>query len=201
MKNEAFIHKYFQEMDEVIRTISRKDVDNIIELLFDAWKRGSTVFIIGNGGSASTATHFACDLSKCTIVSDKPRFKVLSLTDNVPLTSAWTNDAGFGNLFSEQLRGFVKEGDVVIALSVHGGVGEDKAGPWSQNLVKAMQFAKERKAFTVGFSGFDGGVMKEIADECVVVPFPSTPQVESFHLALEHLICFCLKEKIEAHPD
>jgi D-sedoheptulose 7-phosphate isomerase len=201
MKNETFIHKYFQEMDEVIRTISRKDVDNIIELLFDAWKRGNTVYIIGNGGSASTATHFACDLSKCTIVGDKPRFKVLSLTDNVPLTSAWTNDAGFGNLFSEQLRSFVKEGDVVIALSVHGGVGEDKAGPWSQNLVKAMQLAKERKAFTVGFSGFDGGVMKEIADECVVVPFPSTPQVESFHLALEHLICFCLKEKIEAHPD
>jgi D-sedoheptulose 7-phosphate isomerase len=199
MKNESSIHTYFQEMEEIIKAISRQDIDNIIELLFETWKRGSTVFIIGNGGSASTATHFACDLSKTTIVGDKPRFKVMSLTDNIPLTSAWTNDAGFGNLFSEQLRGFIAEGDVLIALSVHGGVGEDKAGPWSQNLVRALQLAKERKALTIAFSGFDGGVMKDMADECVVVPYPSTPQVESFHLALEHLICSCLREKIEAH--
>lgn len=199
MKNESSIHAYFQEMEEIIKTISRQDIDNIVELLFETWKRGSTVFIIGNGGSASTATHFACDLAKTTIVGDKPRFKAMSLTDNIPLTSAWTNDSGFGELFSEQLRGFVTEGDVVIALSVHGGVGEDKAGPWSQNLVKALQLAKERKALTIAFSGFDGGVMKDMADECVVVPCPSTPQVESFHLALEHLICSCLREKIEAH--
>jgi D-sedoheptulose 7-phosphate isomerase len=201
MRNSAFIHNYFQEMQQIIDGISRQDIDNVVELLFDTWQRGNSVFIIGNGGSASTATHFACDLAKCTIVEDKPRFKVMSLTDNVPLTSAWTNDSGFGNLFSEQLKSFMGEGDVLIAISVHGGVGEDKAGPWSQNLVKAMQLAKERKAFTVGFSGFDGGIMKETADECVVVPYPSTPQVESFHLALEHLICFCLKEKIEAHPN
>ena len=200
MRNDAFISKYFQEMEEIIGVLSREDIDNIVELLFETWKRGGTVFIIGNGGSASTATHFACDLAKGTIVDEKPRFKVMSLTDNVPLTSAWTNDSGFSNLFSEQLRGFITEGDVLIALSVHGGVGEDKAGPWSQNIIKAMQLAKEHKALTVGFSGFDGGVMKDIADACVVVPYPSTPHVESFHLALEHLICSCLREKIAFHP-
>lgn len=197
MKNGTFIQKYFQEMEEIIGIISREDIDRIIEILFESWKRGSTTFIIGNGGSASTATHFACDLSKCTIVNSKPRFKVMSLTDNVPLTSAWTNDSGFGNLFSEQLESFIQEGDVLIAISVHGGTGEDQAGPWSQNLLKAMQLTKERKALTIGFSGFDGGVMKDTADACVVVPYDSTPQVESFHLALEHLICFCLKEKIQ----
>ena len=198
MRNSEFIDRYFEEMEGIIHSIPRRDVDDIIELLFDCWKRRSTVYIIGNGGSASTASHFACDLSKCTIVDRKPRFKVISLTDNVPLNSAWINDSGYESLFAEQLESFVQEGDVVIAISVHGGVGEDKAGLWSQNLIRAMQLAKERKALTVGFSGFDGGVMKQMADACVVVPFPSTPHVESFHLALEHLICSCLKEKIEA---
>ncbi len=198
LKNQAFIDRYFCEMEEVIKSISRSDIDRAIELLFSAWQRGATVFIMGNGGSASTATHFACDLQKCTIVDNKRRFKALALNDNIPLASAWINDSGFENLFSEQLESFLQPGDVVIALSVHGGVGQDKAGLWSQNLLKAVHLAKERGAATIGFSGFDGGALKEMADGCIVVPFNSTPQVESFHAALEHLVTFCLREKIEA---
>jgi len=198
LENQEFVESYFEEMKKIIDAISREDIDFVIELLFKAWRQRRTVFLMGNGGSASTATHFACDLAKCTIVRDKPRFRVICLNDNIPLTSALINDEGFDNLFSEQLKNLMQEGDFLIAISVHGGKGEDKAGLWSQNLLKAMHLAKEEyQATTIGFSGFDGGALKEMADASIVVPFDSTPQVESFHLVLEHLICNCLKEKIQ----
>jgi D-sedoheptulose 7-phosphate isomerase len=197
--NRMYIHKYFSDMKKIIDNISVEDIDRVIELLFSAWKDDRTVFTMGNGGSASTATHLACDLSKCTIVEGKKRFRVICLNDNIPLMSALINDEGFDNLFSEQLKNLMRPGDVLIGISVHGGTGKDKAGLWSQNLLKAMMLAKEEyDGITIGFSGFDGGVMKQMADACIVVPFNSTPQVESFHLVFEHLICSCLKEKIKA---
>jgi len=196
--NLAYIEHYLDEMMRVIRDISREDIEKAIELLYSAWLNQKTVFIMGNGGSASTATHFACDLAKCTIVDNRKRFRVICLNDNIPLMSAWINDSGFDNLFSEQLKNLMNPGDYLLGLSVHGGSGRDKAGLWSQNLLKAVMLAKdEYNAKTIGFSGFDGGAMKDVVDCCVVVPFNSTPQVESFHLVLEHLICNCLKEKIK----
>lgn len=197
MENKEFIRNYLSEMKNVIEDISVGDLDKVVELLLDAWERGNQVFTCGNGGSASTATHFACDLSKTTIVEGKKRFRAYCLNDNVPLMTALINDEGFDNLFYEQLKGRFQQGDVLICISVHGGAGKDKAALWSQNLLKAMKYAKDMGGKTIGFSGFNGGPMKEIADACIVVPINSTPQVESFHLALEHLICSCLREKIE----
>lgn len=188
-------------MEQVIRTISRQDIDRLIEILFDAWQRGKAVFTMGNGGSASTATHFACDLAKVTALEGKKRFRAICLNDNIPLMSAWINDNGFESLFAEQLNNLMGEGDVLIGISVHGGSGQDKGGPWSQNLLRAMVTAKEKyHATTIGLSGFDGGAMKEMADLCVVVPFNSTPQVESFHVVLHHLVAFALREKIVRTP-
>lgn len=197
MTNADYIKKYFNDMVKITEAISVEDIDKVIELLFQAWKQKSRVFTCGNGGSASTATHFACDLAKGTIVSGKTRFKVMCLNDNIPLVSALTNDEGFDNLFYEQLVSNFEKGDILICFSVHGGAGKDKAGLWSQNLLKAMKYATEQGGKTIGFSGFDGGPMKDIADACITVPANSTPQVESFHLALEHLITNCLKQKIE----
>jgi D-sedoheptulose 7-phosphate isomerase len=200
MPNAAFIDQYFAEMQQGIAGLSRPDIDRAIDTLFDAWKRGATVFLIGNGGSASTATHFACDLSKVTISPGKPRLRAVSLCDNVALMSAWINDNGFEHLFSEQLRNLMRAGDVLIAISVHGGSGADRGGPWSQNLLRAVHTARQEYGATIiGFTGFDGGVLRQTADVCVHVPLPSTPQVESFHLVLEHLITFCLKDKIAAY--
>lgn len=197
IRNGAFIDGYLAEMQRVAGALPRAEIDRAIEALFEAWKRGATVFLIGNGGSASTATHFACDLSKVTIVEGAPRVRAVSLCDNAALTSAWINDAGFEHLFSEQLRSLMRPGDVLVAISVHGGSGEDRAGPWSQNLLRAVRVAREEFGATViGLAGFDGGALRQMADICVVVPAESTPQVESFHLAIEHLITFCLKEKI-----
>ena len=165
---------------------------------FEAWKNRSRVYTCGNGGSASTATHFACDLAKTAAPEGKRGLRAECLNDNPPLMLALINDEGFDNLYVEQLRTKFEPGDVLICISVHGGAGRDKAGLWSQNLLKAMVYVKENGGKTIGLSGFDGGPMKEIADACIVVPVHSTPLVESFHLVLEHLIVFRLKEKLEA---
>jgi D-sedoheptulose 7-phosphate isomerase len=196
MKNRAFISSYLTEMKTIAEEISREDIDKVVDLLYRAWQKDRHVFICGNGGSAGTATHFACDLAKTTIVDSKKRFRSICLNDNIPLLSALVNDNGFDNLYIEQLRNLYQPGDVLICISVHGGAGRDQAGLWSQNLLKAMKYVADNGGQTVGFSGFDGGPMKNIANACVVVPADSTPQVESFHLALEHLVCACLRQKI-----
>jgi len=197
VENKQFIRNYLSEARRVAEAISVEDIDRAIELLFEVWKNGSHVFTCGNGGSASTATHFACDLAKSTAVPGKRGFKAECLNDNIPLMLAVINDEGFNNLFYEQLKTKFQKGDVLICISVHGGAGKDKAGLWSQNLLRAMKYVQANGGKAIGLSGFDGGPMKEIADACVVVPINSTPQVESFHLTLEHLICACLRQKIE----
>ena len=199
MENEKEIEQYFSEIKEICDDISREDIDKVIEILFDAWKNGNQVFFCGNGGSAGTATHFMCDLFKVTIVEGKKRFKAFCLNDNIPLMTALINDEGWDKLFIEQLINLYRKGDVLVCFSVHGGAGRDKAGAWSQNLLKAMDYVKQNGGKTIGFAGFDGGAMKELADACIVVPFDATPHVEAFHVVLQHLIAFRLKEKIANH--
>jgi D-sedoheptulose 7-phosphate isomerase len=195
--NEGSVRKFLAEFAGIAGRLSEADINSVIDILFEAWTKGRKIFIIGNGGSASTASHFACDLGKTTSVGAKKRFKVISLTDNVPLLTALTNDEGFASIFVEQLKNLLDQGDVVVAISVHGGTGRDKAAPWSQNLLAAIQYAKEKSARTIGLAGFDGGAFKEMTDACIVVPANSTPYVESWHAALEHLICNCLRERIQ----
>jgi len=191
------VRKFLAEFADIASRLSEADINSVIDILFEAWTKGRKIFIIGNGGSASTASHFACDLGKTTTVGGKKRFKVFSLTDNVPLLTALTNDEGFASIFVEQLKNLLDQGDVVVAISVHGGTGRDKAALWSQNLLAAIQYAKEKSARTIGLAGFDGGAFKEMTDACIVVPANSTPYVESWHAALEHLICNCLRERIQ----
>lgn len=192
--------EYLKEVSEIAGMIDRASVDAAISILYEAWKNDKHVFTMGNGGSASTATHLACDLNKWVSDQAGRKFRAVSLVDNIPLVSALTNDNGWGDVYYEQLRGFLREGDVVVAISVHGGSGSDKAGPWSQNLLKAVKYAKENGAKVVGLAGFDGGLLKSAADACVVVPAESTPHVEGMHLVLTHLICEQLREKVSAPP-
>jgi D-sedoheptulose 7-phosphate isomerase len=196
MQGEEFIDHYLQDVLSIAKRISREDITKVIELLYEAWRENKQVFLAGNGGSASTAVHFASDLAKFTTVEGKRRFRALALTDNVPLVSALTNDLGWENIYVEQLMNLMRKGDFYVAISVHGGSGKDAAGPWSQNLLKAAKFVKENDGKVVGLAGFDGGVLKQIADACIVVPANSTPQVEGFHAVLTHLICARLRELI-----
>ncbi|MEK7646891.1 MAG: SIS domain-containing protein [Patescibacteria group bacterium] len=199
---DAYYQKFFADTARTTECLksAQSQLEAITKALFNAWIGRQQVFLIGNGGSASTATHFAADLVK-TVVSNMgcPGIAAISLADNIPLASALVNDWGKGSLFVEQLRTFYAPGDILIAFSVHGGSGSDKDGAWSQNLLQAIQYVKDNGGITIGFSGFDGGVMKTMCHHCVVVPAESTPLVESMHVLLAHLITFRLKELINQY--
>lgn len=186
-------HEYLEEVSQIAAKLDRASIDMAVRVLYEAWKNDNQVFIIGNGGSASTATHLACDLDKWVSDGAVRKFRAFSLVDNIPLVSALTNDNGWSDIYYEQLRNFFRKGDVLVAISVHGGSGSDKAGPWSQNLLKAVKFAKENDGKVIGMSGFDGGALKTSSDACIVVPANSTPHVEGMHLVLTHLMCEQLK--------
>jgi D-sedoheptulose 7-phosphate isomerase len=196
METRDYVHRYLEELVEIASRSNRDHLTQFIDTLFGCWRDGGTVFCCGNGGSASTATHLAADLAKFTACEGKPRLKALSLCDCAPLLSALTNDNGFEHIFSWQLESLLEPGDVLIAISVHGGSGADKAGLWSQNLLRAASFAKSRGAKVLGLSGFDGGALREIADVCVVAPAHTTPHVESFHVCYHHLVVARLRELI-----
>jgi len=204
MTTKKFISSYFAETEKICKKINHQNIEKIIDILFESWKKGSKIFTMGNGGSLPTASHFAGDLAKYTIAPGKPRFRTICLNDNAEIVSALTNDEGFDSIFSEQLVPWLEKGDVIVAFSVHGGTGFGNAGAWSQNLGKAVKLAKERGAKVIGFSGGEGGMLKEEADACVVIPTVNknhiTPQVEGWHSILAHLIVHRLKEMIKESP-
>ena len=195
--DREYIEGFLTDVEKISREVSRDDIERVIQTLFEAWKENRQVFVMGNGGSASTATHLVSDLVKT--INDKPGargIRAMALVDNIPLASAITNDRGWENLYVSQLETFYQRGDVGIGISVHGGSGKDIGGQWSQNLLKGLQYIKDRGGRTIGLSGFDGGPMAKLVDAPLVVGADSTPLVEGFHVVLHHLIIFRLKELI-----
>jgi len=187
--NEANLETIKDYISQVTDTLSKLPVDQIagvVEALGEARDRGSRIFIFGNGGSAATASHFACDLDKGAIHRGKPRFKAFALTDNVPLLSAWANDTDYGNIFSEQLESFVEANDIAIAISGSGN---------SPNVLNGVKTATAKGATTIGFIGFDGGRLRDLVDIALVVPSHNMEQVEDIHLLLEHMITTCLRKE------
>jgi D-sedoheptulose 7-phosphate isomerase len=177
--------KYINGLQVTLTRLPIPLIDQVINLLHDARLRDCQVFIMGNGGSASTASHFVCDLGKNTRRKGWPNFRVMGLTDNMAIFSALANDEGYENVFAQQLDSFVGPGDVVIGISTSGN---------STNVLNAVRLAKERGAITVGFTGFDGGRLGSLVDVNLHVPSDSIEQVEDIHLMLEHLICNALLE-------
>ena len=175
---EHFARQYLEQSREILGRVDPAEVARVVDVLFEAWQRDATIYICGNGGSASTAQHLACDLFKCTIVEAKPRLRVMSLNDNMPLVSALVNDDGWDLVYLEQLRTWWRPGDVVLAISVHGGVGQDKAGAWSQNLLRAIEFANQHDGSSLGLVGFDGGAMRQACTVSLLLPANTTPHVE-----------------------
>lgn len=167
-----------------------KEYTKVINILIECYKRKGIVYTMGCGGSASTATHFAADLAKTV-----GGFKAISLVDNIPLVSAYTNDEGWESVFEGQLKNWITKNDVLVGFSVHGGTKK-----WSGNLTKAMNLAKKRGAKIIGFSGFDGGVMKKMSNACLVVPMDkepyATPIIEAMHVVLHHEIIGDLKGRL-----
>ncbi|MGI0094698.1 MAG: SIS domain-containing protein [Nitrosotalea sp.] len=198
MNSINFINQYLEEVKKIADTISKEDINKAIEVLNEARLKNKRIFVIGNGGSASTATHFACDLNKYTSMPGKTRFRVISLEDNVPLLTALVNDEGWDSVYHYQLENLMDDGDHLIVVSVHGGSGKDHAAMWSQNLLRAAKYVQQRGGKVIGLVGFDGGALRNLADVCITVPINSTPQVEGFHLILTHMICSIIREKLSA---
>lgn len=181
-----FIQNYIGELKETLDNLSDEVVVQVLEILHEARLNNQQVFILGNGGSASTASHFVCDLGKNTRVAGTPNFRVMGLTDNMALFSALANDEGYENVFAQQLGNFLQPGDVVIGISTSGN---------SRNVINAIELANSGEAKTIGFTGFDSGELGLLVDINLHVPSHSIEQVEDIHLVLEHLITKALREK------
>jgi len=186
------VQEYIHRLQQTLDNLPLAQIERVIERLLQAQQERKTVFIFGNGGSASTASHFACDLGKGTALPGVPRLRVISLTDNVELITAWANDTAYEHIFAEQLRGLVEPGDVVIGIS---GSGQSK------NVLNAIALAHRVGATTVGLSGFDGGSLADMVDISVVVPSNCMERIEDVHLILEHTISTVVRETLrqQAH--
>ena len=203
-ETERYIESYFRSLKVLAKGFQYNHslIKKAIDELFLAWQSNLPVYILGNGGSASSASHFAADLSKTA--NDKPGargLRALTPWDNIPLISAIVNDRPKEDFFTAWLDTYYEPHGLGIGISVHGGSGTDFGGQWSQNLLKGLQFIKDKGGKTIGLIGFDGGPMKNLVDIPIVVPAESTPLVESFHVVLHHLIVFRLKEMIAAYDD
>lgn len=177
--------QYARDLNRTLDQMRWEDLDSTVGVIHTARLNGNHVFIMGNGGSASTALHMACDLGKNTDVPGLPRLRVMSLTDNMALFSAHANDNSYENVFAEQIRNFVRKGDVAIAISASGN---------SPNVLKGIDAAKELGATTIGWSGHDGGKLAGIVHIPVIVPSDCTEQIEDVHLVLEHIVTVALRD-------
>ena len=171
---------YIDYLTSVLNSISLSDIEKFTKVLLESRERASSVFFIGNGGSAATASHFANDIAIGTRTDEKP-FRAISLCDNQAVITAIANDDGYEEIFSQQLEVLLKKQDVVIAISASGN---------SPNLIRAIETAKKMSAITVGISAFDGGKMKEMADVSLHVPTEKGEYgpAEDAHMVLDHLV-------------
>jgi D-sedoheptulose 7-phosphate isomerase len=176
---------FLRDFEKLLQSLSLDALERILEILKTARSRGATVYVAGNGGSAATASHWVNDLGKGTKKNGKPPMRVMSLSDNVSWLTALANDEGYDRVFAGQLENFAKAKDVLIVISASGN---------SQNLVRAVEVARERGMLTIGFLGFDGGVLKGQVDEYLWLPTQKGAYglVESAHSLLCHILTDCL---------
>jgi D-sedoheptulose 7-phosphate isomerase len=181
--------QYFQAYQQTVARLPYHAIDQAAMLLVRAYEEGRNIFLFGNGGSASLASHFACDLSKGTVMAayGNKRFRAMALTDNLPLLTAWANDTHYENVFAEQLRNFVASDDIVFAISGSGN---------SANVLQALEVARDAGAFNMGLTGFEGGKMKPLCDLCIVIPSSNMQVIEDLHLSATHAIFTCICRRL-----
>jgi len=180
---QAFMCEYLAGLKAVLDSFVLNDVESIIDALDDAYRHGHQIFVAGNGGSAATASHLVCDLGKTVLgrrnsLSTR-RFKVISLVDNGPLMTAWANDMSYEVVFAEQLCSLANRGDLLVVITASGS---------SPNIVAAVKAATDLGLTRVGLLGFDGGVVRDLLDHCVIAYSDNYGYIEDAHISLLHLI-------------
>ena len=176
-----FADQYKSELLRAIDTIDTERVGRAIEWFNDARAKGRHIFVCGNGGSASTASHFACDIVKGASYQREERFKIMALTDSLPTLTAYSNDVGYDCVFAEQLKNFAEADDVVMCISGSGN---------SPNVVCAMEYANSIGCKTIALTGRDGGKLGPLAQLNIQVPVPHMGRIEDAHLIVCHMIAY-----------
>lgn len=184
---ETHLREYLGRLISTLEQMPIDDVETLSEMLYRAYSDGKQVFVLGNGGSASTASHMAADLGKNTIGPNMRRFRIMSLNDNIPLLTALSNDLGYENMFAEQLQNLIQPGDVLIVIS-----GSGK----SPNVLRAMEYARSRSAEIVALLGFDGGPAADLADISVLIDSSDYGVVEDAHLIINHILVEYFRERL-----
>lgn len=181
---------YFTALSELIMRIPCHRIDEIAEVLIGAYQSRRHIFLFGNGGSASLASHFACDLSKgVTAGCDRAdHVRALALTDNIAILTAWANDTAYEEIFACQLRNFVEPGDIAFAISGSGN---------SPNVLKALEYGRQVGAYCVGLTGFHGGRMRDLCDICLIVPSDNMQLIEDVHLSVAHSLYAIMRDRLQ----
>lgn len=173
------IDNYFDLLKQSVDGLDRNAIISFVDLLLEARKNGNNIYIMGNGGSASTASHFTCDFNKGLSYKKDVRFKMICLNDNIATMLAYSNDLGYENVFVEQLKNFLKKNDVVIGISGSGN---------SKNILNAIEYANDLGAKTVGLTGFDGGKLKDIVDISIHADINNMQVAEDVHMTICHML-------------
>lgn len=184
MEARQYIDVYLSDLKKVIDSLPLDTLEAIYTRLDACQRQEKTLFVFGNGGSAATASHMVCDLGKNTRGTEKPRLRVIGLNDNMPIFSAYANDEGYDRVFAEQIISLGRAGDVALAISGSGN---------SPNVLAGVEAAKENGLFTIGFTGFLGGKIKDMVDLALVVPVNDMEQVEDLHMILDHMVTGLLR--------
>lgn len=182
------INQYFEELKTTIDKINKDDINTVMNKLLEARERKARIYIFGNGGSASTASHFVCDFNKGVSEKLDNRFRFICLNDNVASVMALANDISYDVVFKFQLENYLEPGDLVIGISGSGN---------SKNVIEAIEYAKEQKAETIGLVGYNGGKLKEVAHCSIHVPINDMQKVEDIHMIFDHLMMKILKAYLE----
>jgi len=190
-KASEFAKDYIDSLKNVLDRLPWATVDQIMQLVEEAHQRRAQIFVIGNGGSAATASHMMNDLNKGTLGhkgdAPWPRFRVIALTDNVSLMTAWANDTDYNHGFSEPLKNLAQRGDLLIAISASGN---------SPNILAAVEAAKQIGMKVIGLTGFGGGKLAKLADVNFLVASNEYGPVEDAHMILDHIMTGYLYEKL-----
>jgi D-sedoheptulose 7-phosphate isomerase len=178
------IQDYLKKEIEVINKLDIEELNKAMNAISEAWASGATIYSMGNGGSAATASHMACDFNKGISMEVGKKFHLICLTDNIPTMMAIANDMSYEDIFAMQLQDVVKKGDLVIAISGSGN---------SKNIIKAVTYAKSKGAKVIGLTGYNGGKLKELADYSMHVPVDDMQIAEDLHMIFDHMMMrvFC----------
>jgi len=185
--NEHFSN-YFDKVTETLGKVDIESVNKFIEKIYECYNKGNTVYIFGNGGSAATASHVTGDFMKGISYGLEKRFKVVCLNDNIPAITAISNDLTYDEVFYEQLKTYLKKDDVVVGISGSGN---------SVNVIKALNYAKELGSTIVGFCGYKGGKLREMADILIYAPVNDMEITEDIHIIIFHAIKQLINKKMK----